>query len=355
MITYRITARCVGNVLVQGRLPPNTPEHASFIQRLWITVHAHLISIRTRCTHQVEDMTREDVEMVRTGRVPRRSRSQDYKYGKEQIREIIDRRTTVPTRGRTAQQVRPHGRAQGGEAQSTHTLPGNSGEAGHADVVAELNAMRKRLEFLEYKDGLVTRAVLWCEKECRSQTASSIRLRIPLDTDLAAALSKCQKAHHAKITEQREAEPDPITGIRPNIAGDPRPPMVRAFFKCVMAKYDEWVKNTTQEEQNKHDTSRHEAWVRVMNILNRTPRDDEVAYYSGYAARFEWRPLKDKESGIITILPHLADSMSTMNSLCEVAEFTYGVKREQGTVPRTRDMKELQHMADSQDVWGRTS
>ena len=131
--------------------------------------------------------------------------------------------------------------------------------------------------------------------------------------------------------------------------------MVRAFFKCVMAKYDNWVRSATPEEQDKYDRTRHETWVRVMSVLSRTPTDDEEAYFGGYAAQFTWRTLADKETGIITILPHLADSMSTVNSMCEVAEFVYDIKREQGAVPRTRDMKELQHIADIQGVWGRTS
>ena len=47
--------------------------------------------------------------------------------------------------------------------------------------------------------------------------------------------------------------------------------------------------------------------------------------------------------------------MGTLNTICQIAEFVYGAQREFGTMPRTQDVNELQHMADHQDVWDRLS
>ena len=113
-------------------------------------------------------------------------------------------------------------------------------------------SLQRRVEFLEHKDTLHTKTILWVEKMCRNNAANWIRLRISVNTDLAVALSKCQKTHHEQVERQKRAEPDTTTGVKPRIAGDPRPPMLHAFFRLTMAKYDawqEWYKTAPEEER----------------------------------------------------------------------------------------------------------
>ena len=65
--------------------------------------------------------------------------------------------------------------------------------------------------------------------------------------------------------------------------------------------------------------------------------------------------MRDKETGLITIIPHISDTMGVMNTMCQIAMLVYDAEREYGTMPRTQDMKELQYIADSQDLWDRLS
>ena len=130
--------------------------------------------------------------------------------------------------------------------------------------------------------------------------------------------------------------------------------MVSVFFRCVIAMYDKWNLTVSQEDRQKLDKGRHDTWLRIMTHLSSMSGEDAEAFYGGYAAQFQWRLLQDKETGMITIVPHVADSMGTLNVMCEVAEFVYQVRREQGTAPRTQDMKDIQYYADQQEVWHRT-
>ena len=164
------------------------------------------------------------------------------------------------------------------------------------DTTAILASFQKRVEFLESKDVLHTRTILWVEKMVRNNAANWIRMTISIDTDLAIALSKCQRAHHEKVEQQKRAEPATTTGIKPHIAGDPRPPMLRVFFQHIMAKYDKWQeesKTASPEKKVRIKPEIHEPWVRTLNNLGHAPAGQEEAFFGGYAAQFLWRPMKD--------------------------------------------------------------
>ena len=177
------------------------------------------------------------------------------------------------------------------------------------DMRAMVDALQKRVEYLEHMDKIHTRSILWCEKMCRNNASNWIRLKIRIDTDLAIELSKCQTRHHEKVEQQTQAPLDP-TGNKPRIAGDPKPPMLHTFFRLVLEKYDawqEWYKKASEDERKQvkgmgAEQYAQEQWARTGNTLNPPPETAE-ALFGGYAAQFMWRTLRDKEHGLITLVP----------------------------------------------------
>ena len=92
-----------------------------------------------------------------------------------------------------------------------------------------------------------------------------------------------------------------------------------------------------------------------MFAMIQPPTGKEEEYYGGYAAQIMWRPMQDKQTGLVTIVPHVSDAMGVLQSMCQIAELVYEAEREYGTMPRTQDMKELQYVADSMEMWDRDS
>ena len=173
-------------------------------------------------------------------------------------------------------------------------------------------------------------------------------------------MTKCRRRHHELVEQQKQAPADAAIGRPPRLAGDPKIFLLKVFVTLVVKAHDEWqewYKNAGAEDKQKVKGLGSEEYARtsLARILTtiRPPEGAEEAYYGGLAAQFTWKILMGGESGLIAIVPHTSDQEGVMHAFWQVTQVVCQGEKEEGKMPRTQDMRELQHMADHQGMWER--